>query len=168
MASVLWKGSAAQLERELPAVGQSAPDFSLVANDLSAVSLADSAGKVRLIHVIPSVDTPVCSLSTKKFNADLDSLPDNVIGYTVSVDTPFAQKRWCAAEGVDKMKTLSDFKTHEFMKDYGVYLTDVGISARAIFVVDADGKLAYTQLVPNIGSEPDYDEVLSKVKELAG
>jgi len=168
MASVLFKGKAEPIEGELPQVGQTAPDFSLVANDLSTVSLQDSAGKVRIISVVPSVDTPVCSISTKKFNTELDSFPDSVVGYTVSVDTPFAQKRWCGAEGVEKMKTLSDFKTHDFMKNYGVYLTDVGISARAVFIVDAKGTLAYINVVPNISDEPDYPGVLGKLKELTG
>jgi thiol peroxidase len=168
MASVTFKGNAVQTNGELPQVGQNAPDFSLVANDMSAVSLENSAGKIRIISVVPSVDTAVCALETKRFNTELDSLPENVVGYTVSVDTPFAQKRWCAAEGVEKMKTLSDFKNHKFLEDYGVYLTDLGIAARAIFIVDADGKIAYTQLVPEVTEEPNYAEVIEKAKELAG
>ncbi|HEX8550689.1 MAG TPA: thiol peroxidase [Abditibacteriaceae bacterium] len=167
MATVTFKGSPVHTNGELPAVGATAPDFSLVANDMSAVSLGDSAGKVRIISVVPSVDTGVCAIETKRFNTELDSLPENVVGYTVSVDTPFAQKRWCGAEGVEKMQLLSDFKTHQFLNDYGVYITDLGISARVIFIVDKDGKVAYQQLVPEIGQEPDYAEVIAKAKELA-
>jgi thiol peroxidase len=161
------KGNPVELSGNLPQVGQPAPDFTLVANDMSAISLADSNGKVRIVSVVPSVDTPVCSIETARFNRELDSLPDNVVGYTVSVDTPFAQKRWCAAEGVEKMQLLSDFKGQEFAKNWGVYLPKLGITARAIFIIDADGKVAYSQLVPEIAQEPDYDEVLQKAKELA-
>ncbi len=167
MATVTMKGNPVELSGNLPQVGQPAPDFTLVANDMSAISLADSNGKVRIVSVVPSVDTPVCSIETARFNRELDSLPDNVVGYTVSVDTPFAQKRWCAAEGVEKMQLLSDFKGQEFAKNWGVYLPKLGITARAIFIIDADGKVAYSQLVPEIAQEPDYDEVLQKAKELA-
>ena len=168
MASVIFKGNRVETNGELPPVGQSAPDFTLVANDMSAVSLKDSAGKVRIISVVPSVDTAVCALETKRFNTELDSLPDNVVGYTVSVDTPYAQRRWCAAEGVEKMKTLSDFKTHQFLKDYGMYMADHGIAARGVFIIDANDRIAYTQLVPEVGKEPDYAEVIEKARELAG
>ena len=167
MASVTMRGNAHQLSGELPAIGASAPDFSLVANDMSAVSLHDSDGKVRIISVVPSIDTGVCSIETARFNREMDALPENVLGYTVSIDTPFAQKRWCGAEGVEKMKLLSDFKGATFARAYGVYLEDLGISARAVFIVDKDGKLAYTQLVPEISQEPNYEEVLQKAKELA-
>lgn len=168
MASVNFKGNAVQTNGELPQVGQPAPDFTLVATDMSPVSLADTAGKVRIISVVPSVDTAVCSLETKRFNTELDTLPDNVVGYTVSVDTPFAQKRWCAAEGVEKMQLLSDFKGQKFLQDWGMYLSDIGIAARGVFIVDGDGKVAYSQLVPEVTTEPDYAEVISKAKELAG
>ena len=168
MASVTFKGNPLQMSGELPQAGQKAPDFSLVANDMSAVSLNDSAGKVRIISVVPSIDTPVCSIQTARFNRELDSLPDSVVGYTVSVDTPFAQKRYCGAEGVEKMKLLSDFKGQKFARDYGLYLENLGITARCVFIVDKDDKIAYTQLVPEVAQEPDYQEVLDKARELAG
>lgn len=161
------RGNAHQLSGEMPQNGAPAPDFTLVANDMSAVSLNDSSGKVRIISVVPSIDTGVCSIETARFNREMDSLPANVVGYTVSIDTPFAQKRWCAAEGVEKMQLLSDFKGATFARAYGVYLEDLGISARAIFIVDKDGKIAYTQLVPEIAQEPNYEEVLQKAKDLA-
>ena len=167
MASVTFKGNAVQTNGDLPRVGEQAPDFTLVATDMSPVSLSDSAGKVRIISVVPSVDTAVCSLETKRFNTEMDSLPDNVVGYTVSVDTPFAQKRWCAAEGVEKMQLLSDFKGQKFLKDWGMYLSDLGIAARGVFIVDGDGKIAYSQLVPEVAEEPNYSEVLEKAKQLA-
>jgi len=161
------RGNAHELSGEMPAIGAPAPDFTLVANDMSAVSLKDSNGKVRIISVVPSIDTGVCSIETARFNREMDGLPENVVGYTVSIDTPFAQKRWCGAEGVEKMQLLSDFKGATFARSYGVYLENLGISARAVFIVDQDGKIAYEQLVPEISQEPNYEEVLNKARELA-
>lgn len=168
MASVTLKGNPVQLSGNPPQVGDAAPDFELTANDLSKVKLSDSAGKVRILSVVPSIDTPVCSIETKRFNTELDKLSDDIVGYTISVDTPFAQKRWCGAEGVEKMKLLSDYKGGGFGRDYGIYIAEpLGAHARSIFIVDKDGKIAYTQLVPEIAQEPDYDEVLQKARELA-
>jgi thiol peroxidase len=165
--TVTFKGNPVEMSGNLPQVGQPAPDFTLVANDMSAVSLADSNGKVRIISVVPSIDTGVCSIETARFNRELDNLPENVVGYTVSVDTPFAQKRWCGAEGVEKMQLLSDFKGQEFSKNWGVYLPSLGITARAVFIVDANGNIAYSQLVPEVAQEPNYEEVVEKARELA-
>jgi len=166
--TVTLKGNPVQLSGELPQVGQQAPDFQLVANDLSKVTLQDSAGKVRIISVVPSIDTAVCSLETKRFNTELDKLPESVVGYTVSIDTPFAQKRWCGAEGVEKMQLLSDYKGNSFGHAYGLYMDEpLGANARCIFIIDKDDKIAYTQLVPEIAQEPNYDEVLEKARELA-
>jgi thiol peroxidase len=167
MANVTMHGNTLSTNGDLPGVGQSAPDFSLTGTDMKPVSLGDSSGKVRVVSVVPSVDTGVCSLQTARFNHEMDSLPENVVGITVSVDTPFAQKRWCAAEGAEKMQMLSDFKDHSFGKDYGLYIEGAGINARAVLIIDADGKVAYTQLVPEISQEPNYDEVLQKARELA-
>lgn len=167
MASVTFKGNPVEMAGEMPQVGQQAPDFELVANDMSAVKLSDSQGKVRIISVVPSIDTGVCAIETARFNRELDNLPDSVVGYTVSVDTPFAQKRWCGAEGVEKMQLLSDFKGQTFAKNWGVYLSDLGITARCVFIVDKDGKVAYSQLVPEVAQEPNYDEVVQKARELA-
>lgn len=170
MATVTLKGNPVELSGEPPQVGQTAPDFELVANDLSTVRLSEDAGKVRILSVVPSVDTPVCSIQTKRFNAEVDNLPGEVVAYTISVDTPFAQKRWCGAEGVEKMKLLSDYKNNnQFGRDYGLYIDKpLGTDARAIFIVGKDDKIAYSQLVPEIAQEPDYEEVLTKARELAG
>ena len=166
--TVTLKGNPVELSGELPQVGQQAPDFTLVANDLSKVSLSDSTGKVRIISVVPSIDTAVCSLETKRFNTELDKLPDSVVGYTVSVDTPFAQKRWCGAEGVEKMQLLSDYKGNTFGQAYGLYINEpLGANARCVFIIDKDGKIAYSQLVPEVAQEPDYNEVLEKARALA-
>lgn len=166
--SVTLKGNAVALSGTVPEAGQQAPAFSLVANDLSSVSLSDSNGKIRLISVVPSIDTAVCSIETKRFNQEIDGLPENVVAYTVSVDTPFAQKRWCGAEDVQKMQLLSDYKGAAFAKDYGLYIDQpLGAAARCVFIVDADGKIVYRQLVPEITQEPDYKEVLDTLKQLA-
>jgi thiol peroxidase len=166
--SVLFKGKEVQLSGSMPQIGESAPEFQLTANDSSTVTLQDTAGKVRLVSTIPSIDTSVCSLETARFNREMDNLPDSVVGYTVSVDTPYAQRRWCGAENVKKMQLLSDFKGHEFGRDYGVYMEELGLMARCLFIIDRDGKIAYTQLVSDTGQEPNYDEVINKVRELAG
>lgn len=167
--SVTLKGNPVTLNGTVPDAGQAAPDFTLTANDLSSVSLSDSNGKIRLISVVPSIDTPTCSIETKRFNQELDNTSDNVVAYTVSVDTPFAQKRWCGAEGVDKMQLLSDYKGATFAKAYGLYIeSPLGAAARCVFIIDGDGKIVYRQLVPEIADEPNYQEVLSKLQELAG
>jgi len=167
MASVTFKGAPQQMSGIMPQVGDQAPSFQLVGNDMSSVSLGDSSGKVRIVSVVPSIDTGVCSIETARFNQELDNMPENVVGYTVSVDTPFAQKRWCGAEGVEKMQLLSDFKGQKFSHDYGVYLDDLGITARCVFIIDKNDKIAYTQLVPEVAQEPDYNEVMQKARELA-
>jgi thiol peroxidase len=167
-ASVTLKGNPIALSGDLPQVGDTAPDFTLTANDLSKVSLHDLKGKVVILSAVPSIDTSVCSIETARFNRELDSLPENVVGLTVSIDTPFAQKRWCGAEGVEKMKLLSDYRGAQFSKAYGIYIEEpLGASARCVFIVDKDGKIAYSQLVPEIGQEPDYAEVIDKARQLA-
>ncbi len=150
-----------------PQVGQNAPAFELTGGDMAPVKLADSSGKVRIISIVPSIDTGVCSIQTKRFNQEFDQLPEAIIGYTISVDTPFAQNRWCATEGVEKMKLLSDYKGQTFGRDYGLYINEMGLLARSVMIVDKDDKVAYFQLVPDISQEPDYNEVLQKARELA-
>ena len=149
-------------------VGAQAPAFELVGDGMSSVKLSDSDGKIRILSVIPSIDTGVWAIQTRQFNAKMDSLPENVIGYTISIDTPFAQSRWCGAEGVEKMKMLSDFKGNNFGRDWNLYIPEMGLLARSVFIVDAEGKVVYSQIVPEIGEEPNYDEVMAKVKELTG
>jgi len=169
MTTVIRRGVPVQLSGDPPQVGDKAPDFTLVANDFSKVSLGESAGKVRLISVVPSIDTSVCSIQTRRFNQEIDKLPDSVVAYTVSVDTPWAQKRWCGAEGVEKMTLLSDYKGNKFGQDWGLYIEEpLGALARSVFVVDKDGTIAYAQLVPDLGQEPNYDAALAKARELAG
>jgi thiol peroxidase len=165
--TVTFKGNPVELSGTPPQVGSEAPAFTLVGSDMSPVHLSDSDGKVRLISVVPSVDTPVCSIQTARFNKELDTLPDSVVAYTISVDTPFAQKRWCAAEGAEKIQLLSDYKGNTFGQSWGLYIQDLGLLARSVFIVDKDGKIAYSELVPEIAEEPNYNAALEKAKELA-
>lgn len=163
-AAVTLKGNPKTLVGDELKVGDAAPDFSLKANDMSDKSLADYAGKVKLISVVPSLDTPVCDTETRKFNEAAGKLGDGVVVLTVSVDTPMAQKRWCAAAGVENVVTLSDFKDHTFGPAYGVRIKEIGLLARQIFVVDAGNKITYSQLVAEVAEEPDYGAALAAVK----
>jgi thiol peroxidase len=148
------------------AVGQSAPDFELVANDLSAKKLSDYDGKVKIISCVPSLDTGVCAAQTRRFNTEADKLGDSVVVLTVSSDLPFAQKRWCGNEGVERTETLSDHKTMQFAQDYGVFDTDWRVLQRAAFVLDRDNVVQYVEYVPVIGDEVAFDAILEKAKSL--
>ena len=149
----------------LPAIGSAAPDFKLTANDLSDVSFSENAGKNVVLNIFPSVDTGVCSTSVREFNKRVAGL-DNTVILCISKDLPFAQKRFCGAEGIDKAVTLSDFKGRGFGKAYGVELVDsgfAGLFARAVVVIDTNGTVKYTQLVPQIGEEPNYEAALKAI-----
>jgi thiol peroxidase len=155
----------ADLIGNLPAVGSTAPAFVLSANDMSDKQLKDFAGKTVVLNIFPSIDTGVCATSTRKFNQYLSSLQNTVV-ICVSKDLPFAFKRFCGAEGLDRVITLSDFRNRGFGKDYGVQLTSsnfAGLFGRAIVVIDATGKVKYTELVPQIGDEPNYDAALKAI-----
>jgi thiol peroxidase len=146
--------------------GDKAPDVELTATDLSAARLSDYRGKILVISSVPSLDTPVCDMETRRFNTEAASLGDDVAIVTVSMDLPFAQTRWCGAAGVDRVVTLSDHRTAAFGEAYGVLIQGVRLLARALFVVDRDGVVRYVQTVKEIASEPDYDEVLASVRSL--
>jgi thiol peroxidase len=148
-------------------VGDKAPDFAVVDNGLAPVTLASSAGKIRIISAVPSLDTPVCDTETRRFNQEAAGLPGDVIVLTVSLDLPFAQKRWCGAAGIDKVITLSDYRERSFGQNYGVLIKELLLLARAIFIVDANDIIRYIQIVPEVTSEPDYAAVISAVKALA-
>ena len=166
--TITFKGNPVELSGTPPQVGDSAPAFDLVNNQMESVKLEDSAGKIRVISVIPSIDTGVCELQTRRFNKALAGMGDNVVGITISEDTPFAQARWSGAEGITTMQMLSDYKGHHFGQDYGLYMPDMGLLARSVYIVDGDGVIQYFQLVPEMSEEPNYEEVLEKAKELAG
>jgi len=147
-------------------VGDKAPDFAVVDNGLAAVTLASSTGKIRVISAVPSLDTPVCDTETRRFNQEAAGLPGDVIVLTVSLDLPFAQKRWCGAAGIDRVITLSDYRERSFGQNYGVLIKELLLLTRAIFVVDAKDTIRYIQIVPEVTSEPDYAAVISAVKGL--
>ncbi len=147
-------------------VGMAAPDFSVVDNDLGPVSLADCKGKITIISAVPSLDTPVCDMETRRFNQEAQALGDKVKVLTVSMDLPFAQKRWCGNAGVTNVQTVSDYQTASFGLAYGVLIDGLRLLARAIFVIDASGVVASVQTVPELTHEPDYAAVLDAVKKL--
>ena len=146
-------------------VGQKAPDFVVVDNGLAPVTLASSAGKIRVISAVPSLDTPVCDTETRRFNQEAANLPGEVLILTVSMDLPFAQKRWCGAAGIDRVITLSDYRERSFGLNYGVLIKELLLLTRAIFVVDAHDTIRYIQIVPEVTSEPDYAAVIAAVKQ---
>lgn len=163
MASVLFAGNPVNTNGELPKTGTKAPDFKLVTDTLSIVSLGDFAGTKLVLNVFPSVDTAVCATSVRKFNADADKL-ENTKVLCISRDLPFAQKRFCGAEGLENVINLSDFNTGNFGKDYGLELAEgafTGLHARAVIVIDENGAVKYTELVPNISDEPNYEAALA-------
>ena len=147
-------------------VGDPAPDFQVVNLDLRPVSLQSFSGKIKVISSVPSLDTSVCSTETQKFNQIAGQLGDDTVILTVSMDLPFAQKRWCGAHGVDRVVVLSDYKDRSFGYNYGVYIKELGLLTRAIFVVDPQDVVRYIQLVPEITEEPDYDAVLQAIRSL--
>jgi thiol peroxidase len=162
MATVTLQGNPFNTNGNLPAVGSQAPDFKLVNKDLADVSLADYAGKKKLISIVPSLDTGVCATSTKVFNQRIAGRAD-VVALVVSADLPFAQGRFCGAEGIDNVATLSMMRSRNFAKDYGILMIDgplAGITGRGVVVLDASNKVVYAQLVPEITTEPDYDAAI--------
>lgn len=146
--------------------GEQAPDFTLNKNLLETVSLKDFAGKVKLISVVPSIDTGVCDAQTRRFNEEAANIGENVVVLTVSVDLPFAQSRWCAAAGVDRVVMLSDYKDNNFGKAYGVFIKEFALDMRAIFVLDANDKIAYVQVLEEMTEHPNYDAAIAAVKAL--
>ena len=147
-------------------VGDAAPEIEVLDNDLSPVKLSSFSGKVCVISSVPSLDTPVCDMETRRFNEAAGTLGDDVVILTISMDLPFAQKRWCGAAGVEKVITLSDHREAAFGQAYGVLIKELRLLARAVFVVDREGTIQYVQLVKEVTEEPDYDAVLEAVNKL--
>lgn len=152
-------------------LGQPAPDFTAVDNSLASVKFSDAKGKVLILSAVPSLDTPTCDTETRRFNMEAGKLPGGVEVWTISMDLPFAQKRWCAAAGASAVKTLSDFRERSFAPAYGTLVKDGplgGLSARAVFVVGKDGKVAHAEYVKDISQEPNYEAALAAAKKAAG
>jgi len=147
-------------------VGDKAPDFTVIANDMSPVKLADTAGKVRILATVPSLDTPVCDAETRRFNEEAANLPGVEI-LTVSMDLPMAQKRWCGAAGVTNVRTLSDYRSRSLGPAFGVLIQELQLDARAVFVLDKDNTVRYVEYVKEVADHPNYEAALAATKKLA-
>jgi thiol peroxidase len=170
MATITLKGNPVHTSGDLPKIGSKAPDFKLTKGDLSDVSLSNFAGKVRILNIVPSLDTSTCALSAKKFNEEIKKLNGAVV-LNVSRDLPFAQARFCKAEGVDAVVPLSELRDRTFGAAYGVEMKDgplAGLLARSVVVIDASGTVVYAQQVPEISTEPDYASALTAAKKALG
>ena len=166
MAEITFKGTTIHTEGNLPAVGTKAPNFTLTASDLSEKSLNDYAGKNVVLNIFPSVDTGVCAQSVRTFNKEVSAV-DNTVVLCISKDLPFALNRFCAAEGISNVETLSDFKNNEFDKAYGAKMTDGplnGLLSRAVVIINTEGNVVYNELVPEITQEPDYNNAINALK----
>ena len=164
---ITMKGNGLTLVGHDPVAGETAPDFEVLDNGLAPVAFSSYRGKVRVISSVPSLDTPVCDMETRRFNQEAGDLGDDVVILTISMDLPFAQKRWCGAAGVDRVVTLSDHRGAQFGTSYGVLIKELRLLARAVFVVDREGVLRYRQIVKEVTEEPDYKAVLDAVHALA-
>lgn len=163
---VTFKGNPLTLLGDELTVGQVAPDSVLLGNDLAEVNLADFRGKVCVVSVVPSLDTPVCDAQTRRFNQEATQLGDDVVVLTISMDLPFAQSRWCGAAGIDAVKTLSDHRGGTFGEAWGVLIKELRLLARSVFVVDREGVVRYAGIVPEVTDEPAYDDVTQVVQSL--
>ncbi|HLV51212.1 MAG TPA: thiol peroxidase [Flavobacterium sp.] len=166
MAQITFKGNPVSTSGNLPEIGSKAPDFKLTTGDLSEKSLSDYKGKNVVLNIFPSVDTGVCAQSVRTFNEKVSAV-DNTVVLCVSKDLPFALSRFCAAEGLNNVETLSDFKSNEFSNAYGVKMTDGplnGLLSRAVVVINPEGEVVYNEQVPEIGQEPDYNNALEVLK----
>lgn len=164
-ATITMMGNPLPLEGQSVSVGQNAPDFTVLANDLSPKTLKDFAGKVLVLATVPSLDTPVCDMEVRRFNTEAAALSKDVQILAISADLPFAQARWCGAAGVQAVQALSDHKDMDFGKKYGVVIAPLRLLTRAVFVVDKKGVITHAQIVPEATHEPDYAAVLEAVKK---
>ena len=166
MAEITLRGNTIHTCGTLPAIGSRAPDFVLTRTDLADVSLKDFAGKKIVLNIFPSIDTPVCAAAVRKFNAEAGKLSNTVV-LCVSIDLPFALKRFCGAEGLEQVIPVSELRRRKFGEDYGVRIVDgplAGLFSRAVVIIDAQGKVIYTEQVPEIGQEPDYAAAMKALK----
>jgi len=169
MATVTFKGNPIHTAGNLPAVGKKAPALRLVGADLNEVGLDNYAGKIRILNIVPSLDTPVCAISAQRFNAEVASLK-NIVLFNISADLPFAQKRFCESNSLNNIVTLSTFRAPDFGRDYGVLINDsplAGLMSRAVLVIDPVGTVVYAEQVPDIAREPDYTAALKAAKSVS-
>lgn len=164
---ITGRGKPLTLLGQTPPVGQPAPAFTAVANDMTDYQFDPKAGQVFILSAVPSLDTQVCSTETRRFNQEAADLGKDIHILTISMDLPFAQKRWCGAEGIERVKTLSDYRTHSFAQMYGVHIKENGLLGRAVFVVDRRGQIVYEQIVPELTQEPYYAPALAAARAAA-
>ena len=165
---VTFKGNPLTLVGKAVSAGEKIPDFTVLSNDLAAVKLSSFAGKIVLLSLVPSLDTPVCDTETRRFNVEADKLGKDVVVLTVSMDLPFAQKRWCASAGIDRVITLSDHRDASAGLATGMLIKELRLLGRAVFVLDRDGVVVYEQVVPEMTHEPDYEAALGAARNLLG
>ena len=163
---VTFKGNPVTLLGEEIKVGQKAPNFKILTSDLSEVSLGNFKGKIKLIASVPSLDTPICDLQIKRFNDEAAKISKDVVIIFISMDLPFAQKRFCDAYNIKKVKTFSDHKDGNFGLNYGVLIKELRLLSRAIFIIDKDGTVRYVEYVKEVGSQPDYEGALNALKKV--
>lgn len=159
-----FKGSPVSLLGPELKIGDQAPDFQVVDTDLKPIGLADFKGKTKIICAVPSLDTPVCDTETRRFNQEAAQLPDSTVVLTISLDLPFAQKRWCGGAGIDRVITLSDYQDRSFALAYGVLIKELKLLSRSVFVIDGEDKISYIKHVAEVTEEPDYAAVLAAAK----
>lgn len=159
---VTFSGAPLTLEGNQVKVGDVAPDFTVVGNDLSPIKFSETKGK-KILVAVPSIDTPVCDIEVRKFNQEAAKLKDVKV-FTISMDLPFAQARWCGNAGIENVVTASDYKDREFSKAYGLYIKELGLVSRAVIVVDEDDKVVYTEYLEEITNEPNYEKAIEAVK----
>jgi len=164
---ITMKGNPLTLVGKALKVGDAAPDFEVLDNDLAPVNFDSFRGKVCVVSSVPSLDTPVCDMETRRFNEEAGNLGPNIRVLTISMDLPFAQKRWCGAAGVDKVVTLSDHRGASFGMAYGVLIKELRLLARAVFVIDGTGIIRHIEIVKELTEEPDYEAVLKAAKAVA-
>ena len=160
---VTFQGNPITLKGTQVKVGDTAPDFTVVDNDLNPLKLSDTKGK-RVFLTVPSIDTSVCDTEVRRFNQEATKLGEDVTIYTISMDLPFAQGRWCGGAGIDRVKTVSDYKDREFGNNYGVYINELGLLSRAVFIVDENNKVTYVEYCKDVINEPNYEEALRAVR----
>lgn len=166
--AVTWKGRPQTVLGPVLQVGDQAPPFTLLANNWRPVTLADSGGKTRLISVVPSLDTGICDAQTRRFNQEAANFDENVVILTVSAESPFTQRRWCGAAGIDRVQVVSDHLDMNFGDAYGTHVKEIRLEQRAIFVIDPHDTVTYVEYVPEISQHPDYEAALAAVRATAG
>lgn len=162
---IKMKGNPLTLVGDEVKVGDTAPDFTVFNENLEPVKLSSFSGKTVVIISVPSIDTPVCDMEARRFNREAGNLADNIVILTISMDLPFAQKRWCASAGIENIQLLSDYRNASFGNSFGVLIKELGLLARTIFIIDGEGKVRYVQYVKETTDEPDYDEVLTAINK---